>query len=93
MENLKVEIKCKTENQKALINSIKNNIFTIVNGLAGTGKTYLACAEALRLMVNDEKIKKIVLVKSITMFFIPSVLRTTNSDFSEGAILLSSFST
>ena len=28
--------------------------------LAGTGKTYLACAEALRLMIHDEKIKKIV---------------------------------
>ena len=66
LQTLKVEIKCKTENQKALINSVKENIFTIVNGLAGTGKTYLACAEALRLMIHDENIKKIVLVKSIT---------------------------
>ena len=66
LQTLKVEVKCKTENQKALINSIKDNIFTIVNGLAGTGKTYLACAEALRLLIHDEKIKKIVLVKSIT---------------------------
>lgn len=38
LQTLKVEIKCKTENQKALINSVKENIFTIVNGLAGTGK-------------------------------------------------------
>jgi phosphate starvation-inducible PhoH-like protein len=66
LQSLKIEIKCKTENQKALVNSVRDNIFTIVNGLAGTGKTYLACAEALRLMVHDEKIKKIVLVKSIT---------------------------
>jgi phosphate starvation-inducible PhoH-like protein len=66
LQTLKVEVKCKTENQKALVNSVRDNIFTIVNGLAGTGKTYLACAEALRLMIHDEKIKKIVLVKSIT---------------------------
>ena len=66
LQVLKVDVKCKTENQKALVNSVKDNIFTIVNGLAGTGKTFLACAEALRLMIHDEKIKKIVLVKSIT---------------------------
>lgn len=66
LQSLKIDVKCKTENQKALINSVKDNIFTIVNGLAGTGKTFLACAEALRLMVHDEKIKKMVLVKSIT---------------------------
>ena len=38
LQTLKVEVKCKTENQKALVNSVRDNIFTIVNGLAGTGK-------------------------------------------------------
>ena len=61
-----VNIKCKNENQKKLINSIKENEITIVSGLPGTGKTFLACAEALKLIKTRAKYKKILLVKSVT---------------------------
>jgi phosphate starvation-inducible PhoH-like protein len=63
---IKVNIKCKTENQKKLIKSIKTNVFTIVSGLAGSGKTYLSCAEALKHLKNYQKYKRIILIKSIT---------------------------
>jgi phosphate starvation-inducible PhoH-like protein len=60
-----VNIKCKNENQKLVIESIKNNEITIVSGLPGTGKTYLACAESLKLIKTKPKYKKILLVKSV----------------------------
>lgn len=65
-DNIKFTIKCKSENQKKLINSIKNNEITICSGPAGSGKTYLSCALALELLKKDHKYKKIVLVKSVT---------------------------
>jgi phosphate starvation-inducible PhoH-like protein len=61
-----INVKPKTENQKKFINSIKDNEITICSGLAGSGKTYLACAEALKLVKTSGKYKRIVLVKSIT---------------------------
>ena len=64
--SIRVTIKCKSENQKKLVNSIKTKDVTICSGLAGTGKTYLACAQALEILKNDPKIKKIVIVKSVT---------------------------
>jgi phosphate starvation-inducible PhoH-like protein len=66
LEAIKIHIKCKSENQKKLINSIKTKDVTICSGLAGTGKTYLSCAEALYILKNNPKIKKIVIVKSVT---------------------------
>jgi phosphate starvation-inducible PhoH-like protein len=65
-KTINIDVKPKTENQKALVNSIKNNIVTICNGFPGSGKTFLSCSEALRLLITDENIKRIVLVKSIT---------------------------
>ena len=65
-DTMKVNVKCKTENQKSLINSIKEKEITICSGPAGTGKTYLACAEALKLIKRYAKYKKIVIVKSVT---------------------------
>tara|TARA_R110000823_G_scaffold194037_1_gene325447 strand:- start:3994 stop:4641 length:648 start_codon:yes stop_codon:yes gene_type:complete len=62
---MSVNIKCKNENQKLVVDSIKNNEITIVSGLPGTGKTYLACAEALKLIKTKPKYKKILLVKSV----------------------------
>jgi len=66
LETLSVHIKCKTENQKRLVNSIKQNEITICSGLPGSGKTFLSCAEALKLIKSRPKFKRIVLVKSIT---------------------------
>jgi phosphate starvation-inducible PhoH-like protein len=63
---VKINVKCKGENQKKLVNSIKQNEITICSGLPGTGKTYLACAEALKMLKNYQKYKRMVLIKSIT---------------------------
>jgi phosphate starvation-inducible PhoH-like protein len=44
---------------------INENTITICSGRAGTGKTFIACAQALKLL-KTEKYKKILLVKSVT---------------------------
>ena len=66
VSTISVNIKCKTENQKKLINSIKQNEITICSGLPGTGKTFLSCAQALKLIKGFAKFKRIVLIKSVT---------------------------
>lgn len=66
MSSMSVNYKCRTENQGKLRESIRNNEITIVSGLPGTGKTYIACAEALKLIKSRPKYKKILLVKSVT---------------------------
>jgi phosphate starvation-inducible PhoH-like protein len=66
LSSMYVNVKCKNENQKKLVQSIKDNEITIVSGLPGTGKTFIACAEALKLLKNRSKFKKILLVKSVT---------------------------
>ena len=63
---IKIDVKHKNENQKKLTTSIKNNDVTICVGSPGTGKTYLSCLQALSELKNNENIKKIVLVKSVT---------------------------
>ena len=65
-DTMTVNVKCKTENQKSLVNSIIEIEVTICSGPAGTGKTYLACAEALKLIKRYAKYRKIVIVKSVT---------------------------
>ena len=66
MSSMSVNYKCRTENQGRLRESIRSNEITIVSGLPGTGKTYIACAEALKLIKSKPKYKKILLVKSVT---------------------------
>lgn len=66
LESVRINVKCKTENQKKLIKSIQNKEVTFCSGPAGTGKTFLSCAEALMTLKKDPKIKKIILVKSVT---------------------------
>jgi len=62
-----IKIISKNESQKNLIKSIKNNEITICAGPAGTGKTYVALAYALSLLrKNNNRFKKIYLVKSVT---------------------------
>lgn len=64
---IRIDVKPKTENQKKLVQAIKDNEITIASGLPGTGKTFLACAEALRLVKNPQnKYDKVILVKSVT---------------------------
>lgn len=66
LTRLQVDFKCKTENQKKLVNSIRDNEFTIVSGLPGSGKTFISCAESLKLLKLDNNYKKIILIKSVT---------------------------
>lgn len=66
LQKIKVDIKCKTENQKKFIKLIENKEIVICAGLAGTGKTYLSCSEALKLLKGDNAYKKIILIKSVT---------------------------
>jgi phosphate starvation-inducible PhoH-like protein len=66
LTSMSVNYRCKNENQGKVRDSIKNNEITIVSGLPGTGKTYIACAEALKLIKTKPKYKKILLVKSVT---------------------------
>ena len=65
-QTISINVKCKSNNQKKLVNSIKQNEITICSGFAGSGKTFLSCAEALKLIKSRPKYKRIVLVKSIT---------------------------
>ena len=67
IQKLRIEYKFKNENQKKLTNLIKENKITIAAGPAGTGKTYLACAHALKMLKTDQRFKKIILVKSVTV--------------------------
>jgi phosphate starvation-inducible PhoH-like protein len=67
LDKIGVDLKCKNPNQKTFINLISDNKITIAAGPAGTGKTYLACAQALKMLKSDPKFKRIILVKSVTV--------------------------
>jgi phosphate starvation-inducible PhoH-like protein len=55
-------IKPKTENQKKLVAAILSNDLVFAIGPAGTGKTYIAVAMAVRALKNKE-IKKIIITR------------------------------
>lgn len=67
LNRLSIDLKCKNESQKKLSNLIIKNDITICAGPAGTGKTFIACAQALKLLKSDSNFKKIILVKSVTV--------------------------
>jgi phosphate starvation-inducible PhoH-like protein len=67
LSDIRIEVKPKTENQRKLMNSIRDNDVTLAIGPAGSGKTFIACAQALKLLKeHPDKYKKILLVKSVT---------------------------
>lgn len=67
LKQIHIDIKCKSENQKKLVNSIKEKEITICEGPPGSGKTFLSCAEALLLLKNNyPTYKQIILLKSVT---------------------------
>lgn len=66
LTRLDISLRCKTENQKKFAKQINNNQIVICAGPAGTGKTYVACAESLRLLAKGE-FKKIIVAKSVTV--------------------------
>ncbi len=53
-----------TEGQKHYINSIRNNDITFAIGPAGTGKTYLAAAQAAA-MLKSHQVSRIILVRPV----------------------------
>ncbi len=54
----------KNERQLAMLNSIRKNDITIAMGAAGTGKTYLAVASALQMLMSHE-MRKIILTRPV----------------------------
>jgi phosphate starvation-inducible protein PhoH and related proteins len=66
LENLSVTVKCKTPGQKELIKAIRSKEVTFCAGMAGTGKTYLACAQAAKMLKSFAKYEKIIIAKSVT---------------------------
>lgn len=66
LKNTKIELKFKNKNQKTFAEQIEEKEIVICSGPAGTGKTFVACAQALKLFKNDPKYKRIYLVKSVT---------------------------
>lgn len=58
-------IKCKNARQKEFLKAIEDHEVTICTGIAGSGKTFLAAYQALK-MLEKNQIEKIVLVKSVT---------------------------
>jgi phosphate starvation-inducible PhoH-like protein len=65
LQNINIDLKCKNETQKELIKLINSNDIVVCSGSAGTGKTFIACAQSLKLL-KTEKYKRIMLVKSVT---------------------------
>ena len=53
-------IKCKTIGQKSYIKALKQNIVSLCIGPAGTGKTYLAVAQAVADL-KDGKVERIIM--------------------------------
>jgi len=49
-----VELKAQTKRQQILINTIIGNVCTVANGPAGTGKTHIAIAVCLKMLLNNE---------------------------------------
>ena len=65
LQKCKLEIKYKNTNQKKFVSLLDENVITICSGRPGTGKTFLACYDAVNRLKKGE-INKIVLVKSVT---------------------------
>ena len=57
-------IKAKTANQKFYLDSIDKNTITIARGPAGTGKTYLAAAMAVKAL-REKRISRIILSRPV----------------------------
>jgi phosphate starvation-inducible PhoH-like protein len=80
LSQIKIDLRHKNETQKKLTQSIKNGDVTVCIGPAGTGKTYISCQQALLEIKNNDVIKKIVLVKSVT------TLKTEEIGFLKGSM-------
>ena len=60
-----INIKCRGKKQKEVIQLIDEKDISVVIGPPGTGKTYLACAKALKFVKDHPDIyKKITLIRT-----------------------------
>lgn len=67
-KNKGINIKCRSEAQKDVIKLIEEKDISVITGPPGTGKTYLACAKALKYIKDDPgTYKKITLIKSVNV--------------------------
>lgn len=68
LTKINITLKCKNDRQKNFIRLINKHDIIVCAGPAGTGKTFVACAEALKLLITqNNKYKKIIIVKSVTV--------------------------
>lgn len=68
LSKIKIDLKLKNDRQRNFSKLINAKDITICAGPAGTGKTYVACAEALRLLTTEMSLyKKIMIIKSVTV--------------------------
>lgn len=82
LKDVNVKISCKSDNQIKLYREIMEKEIVFCQGLAGTGKTFIAAGAALNLLkYNPDKYKKIVLIKSVT------TLKDENIGFLPGEML------
>ena len=59
----RISLKCQNQRQKELVNTIKNNEITIVEGVFGVGKTFVINSVALEMLKDEDSgIKKIVYI-------------------------------
>lgn len=65
LSKLNITLKAKSENQKKLIQEITNKEIIVCAGGPGTGKTYVSCGMALKLLKSGSY-NKIVIIKSVT---------------------------
>lgn len=66
LKAIKLNLKCKSENQKKFVKLINTKEVIISAGMPGTGKTFITCHQAIELLKNNPTYEKIVLVKSVT---------------------------
>ena len=59
--NYKIDLKCKNKRQKEVVQSIKNNKITVVEGVFGVGKSYVINSMALK-MLKDGEVERIILI-------------------------------
>lgn len=78
-KSLRFTIVPKTQGQVNLTEALKNNAMVIAEGVAGTGKTFVACGHAASRLINND-VSKIILIRAYqplakrTIGFIPGTL-------------------
>lgn len=95
LEQMRIEYKCKTENQKNLVNSIKDNMITVCSGYPGSGKaqpldslvlTQYGFVEMGSLKVGDKVTTPFNELSEILEIHPQGVIPIYNVTFSDGSV-------